>query len=1269
MKKSIYLIVFLTMLSYAFAANHNVVFPNSANEVCVSQVKSEGLRLDWSVNNMNIFDKEDDNGKFTHIVADGFIGTGVEGLPSLPYMGRFITVPVNAEVNVNFINTHTSEISLDDIGFDSVIYPAQPSYSKSTDLSSVQFVYNKEVYKQSDYDKNYGPFNIKEVGFLRGYRVFEVNYTPVKYNPVENTLTVYDAISVEITFDNANYSLTEYNKARTWSADFESVYQKYLLNYEAPVNREELERHPTKYLIISHSEFVTAMQPFVDWKVESGFDVILASTADPAVGNTTGSIKSYIESLWNAATPEDPAPSYILFVGDVAQIPAWNASASPSGHITDLTYVKLEGNDFLPEMYYGRFSANNLNELTPQIEKTLLYEKYEMEDPSYLEKAVLIAGVDASWSTSHANGQINYSSSLYFTPENGYPNPDIYLYPASGSNASNIISDVSQGTGWVNYTAHGGVTDWSNPNFTINNVNSLQNEGMYPVVIGNCCLTNKFEQNCFGEAWLRAANKGSVIYIGGTNSTYWDEDYWWSVGYVSPPSNGVAVPYNAGQLGMYDMLFHTHNEAYEDWHITTGAMIYAGNMVVQSTSSSKKNYYWEIYSIMGDPSLVPYLAVPAENNAQYPSEILLGQSEINITNAAPYSRVALSIDGVIHGTVFTDESGSATLEFMPFTEPGNARLVISAQKHIPVIQDIQVIPSDGPYITFENVINNLSGDSNVDFATTSNLSIIVNNVGSFALENATVTLTSNSNLVDVIEGTFTIDEISPESVYQIPDTFIIEVSSELTNLQALPLTLTVYTSPTQSWVMPIELIVNASNLEVVDYVINDETGNNNGRLDPGEDAEITVNFLNNGNAPSLPANVLLASTNPLVVLENQNAELQSIHHQQTGDLVFNVSVDEEAPLGALTSLSYFVNLSNQDIQMNYTLPIGLVVEDFESGDFEALPWQNSSIVPWTIEEEIVFNGDYSAKSGAISHNQTSTLQIPYVLESEGVITFSVKTSTEATYDKLQFYVNSSVQEEWSGENDWATFEYTIPAGTYTFKWVYRKDANNSEGQDAVWIDDIIFPSSGGGNVSSPIAGTSVDEIIMGQTGVNEVVSANFNLINLGNQSLSGSISTPEGFYLSSTNSFNILPFNNQEITISFISEEVGTFGGDIVITTNDTTNPELTIPVTVEVTNTGDNNNSVLPIVTQLNRNYPNPFNPETTISFDLKDNSYVNINIYNVKGQKVKTLVNENLNRGQHSVLWNGKDENQKNVSSGVYFYRMTTKDYSSTSKMLLIK
>ena len=91
--------------------------------------------------------------------------------------------------------------------------------------------------------------------------------------------------------------------------------------------------------------------------------------------------------------------------------------------------------------------------------------------------------------------------------------------------------------------------------------------------------------------------------------------------------------------------------------------------------------------------------------------------------------------------------------------------------------------------------------------------------------------------------------------------------------------------------------------------------------------------------------------------------------------------------------------------------------------------------------------------------------------------------------------------------------------------------------------------------------------------------------------------------------------------------------------------------------------------ITGLGSNYPNPFNPETTISYSLKENTDVIIEVFNLKGQKVRTLVNENKNLGKHTVLWNGTDNNGESVSSGIYYYRMKTINLEETRKMILMK
>jgi hypothetical protein len=96
----------------------------------------------------------------------------------------------------------------------------------------------------------------------------------------------------------------------------------------------------------------------------------------------------------------------------------------------------------------------------------------------------------------------------------------------------------------------------------------------------------------------------------------------------------------------------------------------------------------------------------------------------------------------------------------------------------------------------------------------------------------------------------------------------------------------------------------------------------------------------------------------------------------------------------------------------------------------------------------------------------------------------------------------------------------------------------------------------------------------------------------------------------------------------------------------------------------------VVPVFTnKLGKNYPNPFNPDTNISFSIKEEGFVSLKIYNTRGQLVKNLISENLQEGIHFTSWNGKDNNNRSVASGIYFYKMDSKGYSSVKKMILMK
>ncbi|UCE24169.1 MAG: T9SS type A sorting domain-containing protein [Candidatus Zixiibacteriota bacterium] len=94
-----------------------------------------------------------------------------------------------------------------------------------------------------------------------------------------------------------------------------------------------------------------------------------------------------------------------------------------------------------------------------------------------------------------------------------------------------------------------------------------------------------------------------------------------------------------------------------------------------------------------------------------------------------------------------------------------------------------------------------------------------------------------------------------------------------------------------------------------------------------------------------------------------------------------------------------------------------------------------------------------------------------------------------------------------------------------------------------------------------------------------------------------------------------------------------------------------------------------LPTAFSLKQNYPNPFNPSTDVQFDVPRHCHVNISVYNVLGQNVKTLVNEELAAGSYVTQWDGRSDRGMAVSSGVYFYKMQAGSHVETKKMIMLK
>ena len=133
-------------------------------------------------------------------------------------------------------------------------------------------------------------------------------------------------------------------------------------------------------------------------------------------------------------------------------------------------------------------------------------------------------------------------------------------------------------------------------------------------------------------------------------------------------------------------------------------------------------------------------------------------------------------------------------------------------------------------------------------------------------------------------------------------------------------------------------------------------------------------------------------------------------------------------------------------------------ETFEAGfDSSRFGWSTSGAAAWTLTEETASSGQYALLSGGISHDEESAVEATLTLEEPSEIAFARRVSSEEGYDYLRFYINGELQAQWSGEVAWGVETFPLDAGEHMLRWAYEKDESVSEGSDAAWIDDVLFP--------------------------------------------------------------------------------------------------------------------------------------------------------------------------------------------------------------------
>lgn len=1074
-KQFSFLLSFLSIGLFLQAQQYTYQENNGKEGLNINSSKQEAITLSFNIHQFNLIEDEIDGESFQKVVFNESLVPGLEGAPELPFFSRSILIPDGAIPQINITGQNSEVITNVNIA------PAAPipfDTEKSIKAKKgIQYTTN-ELY----------PLEIVsfEQTEIRGMQFLQIAISPFQYNAISKKLIVHHNIEIEISL---SQSKGTYGEDRFRSPFWDQILSDLAYNiedvpridYSKRINNAKEEG--CEYLIVvpDNIDFLPWADTIKKFRTEQGIHTKVM-TVEEIGGNDIATINTFFEDVYENW---DPVPSAVLLMADYSEDENGITSNSwthpyEGTYISDNYYADVTGND-LPDFVFARMTGRNYEEFEVLVHKFVNYERNPPTLESFYNEPITALGWQTErwfqictetvggymrnvlgknptrinaiyegnpsvdpWSTAS-----NTSSVLGFFGPNGLgylPATPDELGEWTGGTENDVIEALNAGAFILQHRDHGNYNGWGEPDFNTNNINSLTNANLLSHVFTINCQTGQFNEgeNCFAEKFHRHANGGALSL-------------------TAPSQVSYSFVNDALVWGLYDNMWPDFMPEYggdlipeRDFRPAFG--VASGKYFLSSTNwanNSMKRITYRLFHHLGDAFNTVYTEVPMENTVAYEVGITSDITNIQVSGENG-SLVGLSVEGEFIANGFV-ENGNVDIT-IPNQDAGTIiKIVITKQNYYRHEGKILVVPAEGAYVMKTSFsINDETEDGIVGYNEMVDLDFVIKNIGTSDAENVTISLLTDDSYVSITSSDYSVGSIESGEEINIDEAFSFNTSVDIPDNHDVEFVFSA-TDGSSIWESSFTIKVYAPALEFSAISFEEIDGNGNGYLDAGESATGIIEIKNSGHMKLPGGSINMSPNSEFIILNSANSNFEQIEIGETLAATFEIITDESAPIGYIASIIFELDATPFSIENELYFNIGLIVENWETENFESFGWNNTSEFEWTIADNYTVDGDFSARSGEISDNQSSILSLEYELIADNEISFYLQISSEEEHDFLNFYIDNDLVSSWSGLVLFEQFTFPTSEGIHEFKWEYKKDETGESGLDAAWLDFIILP--------------------------------------------------------------------------------------------------------------------------------------------------------------------------------------------------------------------